>query len=87
MFGATLEGGWYLAGLREPRPELLDGRAGGLAARAAASAPCCERARELGAEVGMLRHERCSRRRRDAAALLADPLLAAPSCGRALSAA
>ena len=23
VFGATLEGGWYLAALREPRPELL----------------------------------------------------------------
>ena len=57
MFGATLEGGWYLAGLREPRPELLavapeaGQRAGGIGL-------VLERARALGAEVGMLRHER-----------------------------
>ena len=33
------------------------------------------RARELGAEVGMLRHERVLATPDDAAALLADPLL------------
>jgi glycosyltransferase A (GT-A) superfamily protein (DUF2064 family) len=72
--GATLEGGWYLAGLREPRPELLTvapeawQRQGGIAL-------VLERAAELGAEVGMLRHERLLVTPADAAALLADPLL------------
>jgi uncharacterized protein len=72
--GATLEGGWYLAGLREPRPELLAvapvgwQREGGIAL-------VLRRARELGAEVGMLRHERLLATPADAAALLADPLL------------
>jgi uncharacterized protein len=71
VFGATLEGGWYLAGLREPRPELLtvaQHRAGGIG-------PVLRRAHELGAEVGMLRHERVLATPDDAAALLADPLL------------
>lgn len=72
--GATLEGGWYLAGLREPRPELLtvapEGwqREGGIAL-------VLERTSELGAEAGMLRHERLLVTPADAAALLADPLL------------
>jgi uncharacterized protein len=72
--GATLEGGWYLAGIREPRPELLTvapaawQREGGIAL-------VLKRAAELGAEVGMLRHERLLVTPADAAALLADPLL------------
>jgi glycosyltransferase A (GT-A) superfamily protein (DUF2064 family) len=72
--GATLEGGWYLAGLREPRPELLTvapeawQREGGFAL-------VLRRAGELGAEVGMLRHERLLVTPADVAALLADPLL------------
>ena len=63
VIGATLEGGWYLAGLREPRPELLTvapeawQREGGIAL-------VLGRAGELGAEVGMLRHERAARLRR-----------------------
>jgi uncharacterized protein len=74
VIGATLEGGWYLAGLREPRPELLAvapeawQREGGIAL-------VLRRAGELGAEVGMLRHERLLVSPADAAALLADPLL------------
>jgi glycosyltransferase A (GT-A) superfamily protein (DUF2064 family) len=71
VFGATLDGGWYLAGLREPRPELLAVaalRKGGIGAVLA-------RARELGAEVGMLRHERVLATPDDAAALVADPLV------------
>jgi uncharacterized protein len=74
--GATLEGGWYLAGLRQPRPELLTvasdawQRRGGIGL-------VLERARELDAEVGMLRHERLLVTPADAAALLADPLLPA----------
>lgn len=73
VIGATLEGGWYLAGLREPRPELLTvapdawQREGGIAL-------VLGRAAELGAEVGMLRHERLLVTPADAAALLADPL-------------
>ena len=72
--GGTLEGGWYLAGLREPRPELL-----AVAPEASRPAGGIElvlgRARELGASVGMLRHERLLVTPGDAAALLADPLL------------
>jgi len=74
-FGATLDGGWYLAALREPRPELLAvvperiDRIEGIAGVA-------RRARALGVEVGMLRHERMLATPADAAALLADPLLA-----------
>jgi uncharacterized protein len=73
VFGATLDGGWYLAALREPRPELLavaSERFGGLG-------PVLRRARELDAEVGMLRHERVLATPADAAAMLADPLLPA----------
>jgi uncharacterized protein len=71
VFGATLDGGWYLAGLRAPRPELLAVaalRKGGIGAVLA-------RARELGADVGMLRHERVLATPDDAAALVADPLV------------
>jgi glycosyltransferase A (GT-A) superfamily protein (DUF2064 family) len=74
VIGATLDAGWYLAGLREPRPELLTvapeawQREGGIVL-------VLGRARELGAEVGMLRHERLLADPDDAAALLADPLL------------
>jgi glycosyltransferase A (GT-A) superfamily protein (DUF2064 family) len=71
VFGATLDGGWYLAGLRDPRPELLAVaalREGGIGAVLA-------RARALGAEVGMLRHERVLATADDAAALVADPLV------------
>jgi uncharacterized protein len=76
VVGATLEGGWYLAGLREPRPELLTvapagwGEEGGFEL-------VLRRAAALGAEVGMLRHERLLVTPADAAALLADPLLPA----------
>ena len=83
VFGATLEGGWYLAGLREPRPELLTvapeawQRAGGIGL-------VLERARALGAAVGMLRHERVLAAPDDVAALLADPLLE-PALRAALS--
>jgi uncharacterized protein len=76
VIGATLDAGWYLAGLREPRPELLTvapeawQREGGIGL-------VLGRARELGAEVGMLRHERLLANPDDAAALLADPLLPA----------
>jgi len=72
--GATLDAGWYLAGLREPRPELLTvapeawQREGGITLE-------LRRARELGAEVGMLRYERLLVTPDDAAALLADPLV------------
>jgi len=80
VFGATLEGGWYLAGLREPRAELLT-----VAPESGGIAPVLQRARELDAEVGMLRHERVLATPADAAALLADPLLP-PELRAALSA-
>jgi glycosyltransferase A (GT-A) superfamily protein (DUF2064 family) len=76
VFGATLEGGWYLAGLREARPELLT-VAPDAWQRSAGLGPVLQRARELGAEVGMLRHERVLATPGDVAALLADPLLPA----------
>lgn len=74
VFGATLEGGWYLAGLREPRPELL-AIIPGAAERFGGIGGILERARAQGASVGMLRHERMLATPGDAAALLADPLL------------
>ena len=70
-FGSTLEGDWYLAGLREPRPELLEVatlRTGGIAA-------ALERARAHDAAVGLLRHERVLTTPDDAAALVVDPLV------------
>jgi glycosyltransferase A (GT-A) superfamily protein (DUF2064 family) len=60
-YGPTLEGDWYLAALAAPRPELL-------------GANPFTVARELGVEVGLLRHERALRTAADAAAFLADPL-------------
>jgi len=84
VFGATLEGGWYLAGLREPRADLLT-VAPDAGQRSAGLGPVLQRARELHAEVGMLRHERVLDAPGDVAALLADPLLA-PELRAALSA-
>jgi hypothetical protein len=72
-FGSTLEGDWYLAGLAAPEPELLAAVPGG-ELRAGGVGVALERARALGAEVGLLRHERALRRPADAAAHLADPL-------------
>ena len=54
VYGPTLEGDWYLAALAQPRAELLAGNPFTVA-------------REHGAEVGLLRHERAAphgRRRR-----------------------
>jgi glycosyltransferase A (GT-A) superfamily protein (DUF2064 family) len=73
VVGATLEGGWYLAGLREPRPELLTIAPPG----AGGFERVLRRAAARGAEVGMLRHERLLIAPPDASALLADPLLPA----------
>ena len=80
VFGATLEGGWYLAGLREPRPELLT-VVPGAGERLAGIGTILERARAHDASVGMLRHERMVATPGDVAALLADPLLDR-SCAR-----
>jgi glycosyltransferase A (GT-A) superfamily protein (DUF2064 family) len=74
VVGAELGGGWYVAALREPRPELLAVPAVGVRSGGGLG-PLLARARELGAEVGMLRHERVLATPDDAAALLADPLL------------
>jgi glycosyltransferase A (GT-A) superfamily protein (DUF2064 family) len=72
VFGATLEGDWYLAALRDPRAELLT--AGPAAARRTSGiGAVLQRAGELGAEVGLLRHERLLLSPADAAAFLADP--------------
>ena len=70
-FGSTLEGDWYLAGLREPRPDLLELaalRSGGIGA-------VLEQARAHDASVGLLRHERVLTTPDDADALIADPLV------------
>ena len=82
-FGATLEGDWYLAGLREPRPELLELAAlrVGRDRRRARAAPA-----RSDASVGLLRHERVLATPDDAAALAADPLVD-PELRAALSAA
>ncbi|HYI20864.1 MAG TPA: DUF2064 domain-containing protein [Solirubrobacteraceae bacterium] len=61
VYGPTLDGDWYLAGLAAPRAELL------------ARSPFAV-AREQGLEVGLLRHERALRGPGDVAAFLADPL-------------
>jgi glycosyltransferase A (GT-A) superfamily protein (DUF2064 family) len=71
--GATLEGGWYLAALREPRADLLTVAAD--AWREGGIGPVIARAAEAGAEVGLIRYERVLATPDDAAALLADPLL------------
>ena len=71
VFGPALDGGAYLVGLAEPVPELL-----GLPAGPAGLPRALEVARGLGHEVGLLRHERALATRHDAAAFLADPLLA-----------
>lgn len=63
--GAALDGGVYLLFVRDAAAGLL-----GLGFPDAV-----ERARELGLEMGMLRHERRLRRPEDVRALLADPLL------------
>jgi glycosyltransferase A (GT-A) superfamily protein (DUF2064 family) len=73
VVGAELTGGWYVAALAEPRAELLAVPAVGVGT--GGLAPLIARARELGAEVGMLRHERALATPADADALLADPLL------------
>jgi glycosyltransferase A (GT-A) superfamily protein (DUF2064 family) len=61
VYGPTLDGDWYLAGLAAPRAELLAGSPFAVA-------------REHGLEVGLLRHERALRGPGDVAAFLADPL-------------
>lgn len=68
-FGATFDGGAYLIAMREARVEFVEMGAEGLPLVLA-------RAAEAGLEVGMLRMERRLLGPADAAALLADPLLA-----------
>jgi glycosyltransferase A (GT-A) superfamily protein (DUF2064 family) len=72
-FGSTLDGDWYLAGLAAPRPELL-AAVPGAELRAGGVGVALQRARELGAEIGLIRHERALRGAADIAAHLADPL-------------
>lgn len=66
VIGPAHDGGWYLLGVREPRPEAIAGPM---------VAECLRAAHELGLEVGLLRMERDLATPQDAAALLADPLL------------
>jgi glycosyltransferase A (GT-A) superfamily protein (DUF2064 family) len=72
-FGPSMDGGWYLAALREPRLELFD-----LAAEVwdgpVVMARMLEVAQRLGLEIGLLRMERALRSPPDLAALQADPL-------------
>jgi glycosyltransferase A (GT-A) superfamily protein (DUF2064 family) len=71
VFGPSLDGGAYLVGLRRAVPELL------ALPRGPAGLPrALEAARIHGDEVGLLRYERQLAGRDDAAAFLADPLLA-----------
>jgi glycosyltransferase A (GT-A) superfamily protein (DUF2064 family) len=71
VFGPSLDGGAYLVGLRRPVPELL------ALPRGPAGLPgALEAARTHGGELGLLRYERQLAGRDDAAAFLADPLLA-----------
>jgi uncharacterized protein len=72
-FGPALSGGWYLAGLAAPRPELF---ALGEEARDGPTllARTLEIAREHSLELGLLRYERALERPLDARAVLADPL-------------
>jgi hypothetical protein len=70
-FGPALDGGAYLVALAQPVPELLL-----LPAGPAGLPRALELARGLDHEVGLLRHERALATTDDAAAFLADPLLA-----------
>lgn len=67
-FGPTQDGGWYLAALAAWRPQL---------AFEDELAPMLEAAHAAGLEVGLLRMERALNSPKDAAAMLADPLLPA----------
>jgi len=71
VFGPALDGGAYLVGLAEPVADLLL-----LPAGPAGLPRALELARGLGHEVGLLRHERALATPDDAAAFVADPLLA-----------
>ena len=68
--GPVFDGGFYLIGLAEPLPGLLELRDGPDAMNQAFMA-----AHEAGIEVGLLRAERGLRSAADVAAALADPLL------------
>ena len=81
VFGATLEGGWYLAGLREPRPELLT-IAPEAWQRARRHRRSCSAARASSApRSACCATSACSLTPGDVAALLADPLLPSRVCG------
>ena len=81
-FGPSMEGGWYLAALGEPRLELFE-----LAAEAwdgpVVMARTLEIARRLDVDVGLLRMERALRTQGDLLAVRADPLTP-PDVSRAL---
>jgi uncharacterized protein len=72
-FGPTMDGGWYLAGLREAHPEVFD-----LPAEAWGGPDVFGRtldaAHRAGLSLGMLRAERGLHDEGDVRALLADPL-------------
>jgi glycosyltransferase A (GT-A) superfamily protein (DUF2064 family) len=72
-FGPGMDGGWYLAGLREPHEALLE-----LLGERVAGADVMARLLAVSAaadlEVGVLRMERLLGSARDVAALQADPL-------------
>lgn len=72
-FGPSMDGGWYLAALAEPRVELFT-----LAAEVwdgpVVMARTLEVAQRLGLEMGLLRMERALRTPADLAALRSDPL-------------
>ena len=72
-FGPSMDGGWYLAALANPRAELFD-----LAAEVwdgpVVMARTLEVAQRLQLEIGLLRMERALRSPGDLAAMVADPL-------------
>ncbi len=76
VLGPSTDGGYYLIGLAEPRPELfaLDSRAWGGPDVLRLTLAAAERA---GLQVGLLRAERDLDEPADARALLADPMTAA----------
>jgi hypothetical protein len=71
VFGPALDGGAYLVALAPPLPARIE-----LPAGPAGLPRALEAARGSGREIGLLRHERALAGPDDAAAFLADPLLA-----------
>jgi glycosyltransferase A (GT-A) superfamily protein (DUF2064 family) len=72
-FGPTMDGGWYLAAMADPRPELL-ALSDEVWEGPVVMARTLEVAQRLGLEIGLLRMERRLASAVDVAAYAADPL-------------